>query len=355
MSFLCPTALFLWFTALGLASAARLAAGDVPAAEAAPPADGRLAGVMLTHGRLRARITDNTIRLNAVGDGLLPGYNGVASLVSTDQERNIFAPAGLNYEIGSTVPKMGRLADRWNAPRLAPMTLEQLDARTIRLTQKGADAAGLNIEIVFHLGEAHLDQTITTWPDADIESSFTFWASYLLLVPNTSLYLRASLKDAPQPRWLELTSAGHNGSGDGTYFRPCDPAGKAWHEFLTDDPLRRQAVFETPASRAATEAAGFRLGEMTSFDNFYFGFVDDHVALWIFRPPANGRFIPRLSASGAQALRRPAWDHGILSGAQRAGERRTFHVRFVYKPFAGVDDVLQEVERFQRPEPHGHD
>ncbi|MDD2762851.1 MAG: hypothetical protein PHE83_02620 [Opitutaceae bacterium] len=335
-----------------MAGAACLAAADPSGAIAtAPASDSRLAGIMLANGHLRVRVVDNSSRLNPVGDGCLPGYNGLASLVYAGQERNIFAPGGLNYEVCGTVPKMGRRADLWNAPRMAPMTIEQLDAHTVRLTQKGADAAGLNIEIVFHLGETHVDQTITTWPDADIEFSHTFWASYLHLVQNTSLYLRAALKDEPQTRWLEMTSAGHNGSGSGTYFRPVDPAGKAWHEFLTDNPVCRQAVFETPASRAATEQAGFKLGQLTSFDNFLFGFVDDYLALWIFRQPESGRFNPWISASGAQTLRRPAWDYGIESGPQKAGERRTFYVRFVYKPYAGLDDVLQEVERFQAPGP----
>ena len=268
---------------------------------AAPGSESQLVDVILTNVHLRARFVDNSIRINAVGDDSLPGYSGLASLVYIEQGRNLFAPAGLNYETCSTVPKMGQRADLWNAPRVGPMALEQLDAHTVRLTQRGAEAAGLNVEIVYHLSETQVDQTITTWPDTDIESSHTFWASYMLFVQNTSLYLRAALKDNPQTSWLELTSAGHSGSGSGTYFRPFNPAGKAWYEFLTDNPVRRQALFETPASRAATEQAGFKLGQLTSFDNFFFGFVDDYVALWIFRQPENGRFNPWISASGAQA------------------------------------------------------
>ncbi len=317
-------------------------------ARADPSSSGpELPGVLLTSGHLRVRFVDNSPRLNVAGDGLLPGYSGVASLVYAGQERNIFGPGGLNYEMGSTTHKQGQRSDLWNAPRMAPMALEKIDARTVRLTQKGAEAAGLNVEIVYRLGESYIDQTITTWPDTDIESSRTFWASYMLFLQNTSLYLRASLKDDPQMRWREMTSAGHNGSGRGTYFRCCEPAGKTSHELLIDDPVSRQEVFETATSRAATEAAGFRPGEITVFDNFYFGFVDDFVALSIFQPPAHGHFMPWLSASGAQALRRPAWDFSIESGPQRAGERRTYRLRFVYKPYAGLDDLLQEVERFR--------
>jgi hypothetical protein len=328
-------------------SALKLQTGSITASSASP-----LVGVILTNGHLRARFVDNSIRINAVGDDSLPGYSGLASLVYIEQGRNLFAPAGLNYETCSTVPRMGQRADLWNAPRVAPMVLEQLDDHTVRLTQRGAAAAGLNVEIVYQLGETQVDQTITTWPDRDIESSNTFWASYMLFVQNTSLYLRAALKDNPQTGWLEMTSAGHNGSGSGTYFRPFDPVGKVWHEFLTDNPVLRQALFETPATRAATEQAGFKLGQLASFDNFFFGFVDDYVALWVFRQPENGGFNPWISASGAQAIRRPAWDFGISSGPQKAGERRSFAVRFVYQPFVGVEDVLKEVERFQAPGAH---
>jgi hypothetical protein len=107
---------------------------------------------------------------------MMPGYNGLAALIDSGQGRNIVTPAGLNYESCRTVPKLGQRQDLWNAPRLAPMIIERLDARTARLSQKGADAAGLNVEIVFNLGETYVDQTITEWPDTDIESSYTFWA-----------------------------------------------------------------------------------------------------------------------------------------------------------------------------------
>ena len=56
------------------------------------------------------------------------------------------------------------------------------------------------MEIVFNLGETYVDQTITEWPDTDIESSYTFWASYMNLVQNTSLFLHGALKDDKEAR-----------------------------------------------------------------------------------------------------------------------------------------------------------
>ncbi len=319
-----------------------------PTASAAAASDEqRLVGIKLSREPLDVRVVDNTSRLCPLRDEVMPGYNGLSLLVCSEQGRNIFNPAGMNYETCTTSPKMGLKKDVWNAPRVAPLTIEQLGPDTVRLAQKGSEAAGLNMEITFTVSASGVDQVITTWPDVDIESSHTFWASYMNLVQNTSLYLRAALKGESETRWLEMTSAGHNSKGSGTFFRLCDPSGKAWHDFLTDNPVQRQAINETPESVAATERAGFRMGEVASFDHFFFGFVDDYVALWIFRKPQNGKFHPWISASGYDAVRRPAWDYGILSGSQKAGERRDFHVRLVYKRFAGIDDVMEEVERFQ--------
>ena len=44
--------------------------------------------------------------------------------------------------------------------------------------------------------------------------------------------------------------------------------------------------------------------------------------------------------------RNPAWDYLFFSGARKANEKRTLHVRAVYKKYQGIDDVLSEVGRF---------
>jgi hypothetical protein len=319
-----------------------LAAGGGPE----PPESG-LAGFYLSCGPLTVRVTDNSTRHVTPGDYVAPGYNGLASLIHEDQARNVFAPVGLNYECGSSRPETGEQSGVWNAPRVAPMAIEYVDERTVRLTQKGADAAGVNAEIVFRLDATHVDQTITLWPDGDVEGLSTFWASYMNLVQNTSLYLRGTLEGAQEARWLEMTSAGHGGKEKDVFFRPVEPQGREWHEFLTDNPVRRQAVRQTPESVAATEAAGFTAGRLASFDGFFFGFVDDYVLVWVFRTPPGGTVFPWISASGGEAVRRPAWDFGLNTGPLKAGERRTSRVRLVYKRYTGLEDVLAEVRAFR--------
>ncbi len=319
----------------------------VPGHGGAASPEGELVGVTLSRGPLRIRVVDNTERHVPINDTVQPGYNGLASLIHSEQGRNVFDPAGLNYECSSTSPEAGARKDLWNAPRVAPLTVERVGPHAVKLTQKGAEAAGLNAEIVYSLGDSCVDQTITTWPDHDIDSSSTFWASYMNLVQNTSLFLRGVLEGEAEPRWLEMTSAGHRGGEKDVFFRPFEPQGKAWHEFLTDNPVRRQAIVQTPESVAATESAGFRAGRLESFDNFFFGFVDDYVLVWVFRQPEDGGFRTWISSSGMGAVRRPAWDFGIHSGPQKAGERRTYHVRLVHKRFVDIADVLEEIERFQ--------
>jgi hypothetical protein len=336
-----PMLRLLWSVAfVVIAGAARASAptGDTPGAQEVP-----MVGIQLSDGNLVARVTDNAPRVITQTDAVMSGYNGLASLQDVRRRKNIFVHAGLNYECGSTEPKMGRHQEAWNAPRLAPMMLARVGERSVKLTQRGAEAAGLDMEAVYTLHDPYVDLTVTFWPDVEIASSSTFWASYLNQVQNTSLFLRGTTGESRERQWFEFASAGHGR----TFLRPFDPVGKAWHEYLTDNPVLRQAVEDTPEAIAATVRAGFSEASLTSFDSFWFGFVDDYVFLLILRTDDAVTFSPWISASGGGGVRSPAWDFGTSSGKQAAGERRSFQARLVFKPFQGLDDVLQEVARFQ--------
>jgi len=308
-------------------------------------ADPVLPGIELVRPPLRIRVIDNSARYFHLNDTVVTGMNGLASLIHDDQNKNILGYCGMNLEETKTNPQAGVLRELWNAPRVAPMKIERVDPCSVKLTQTAAEAAGLNHEIIFTLGDSYIDQTITTWPDQNIESSHTFYATYMNQPQNTSLFLHGTLQGSAAAEWLELTSPGHGGDGV-VFFRPFEPKGKAWHEFLTDNPVVRQGRFRSPQTIAAAEKASFKAGELKSFDSFMFGFFDEYVLLFIFRPQSDTRFGMWISSSGALAVRCPAWDYSIDSGPQKGGERRTFHVRLVYKPFKGIDDILAEVKRF---------
>ncbi len=296
---------------------------------------------MLERDPLRARITGNEPRLYHLNDNIKPGYNGIASLIDERQGKNVFNPAGMNYECSSTTPPAGERRDLWNAPRVAPMKIEQIDEHSVRLTQSASETSGLNAEIVFALGDSYVDQTIATWPDHDVESSRTFWASYMNQVQCTSLFMRARRSNDDSAGWLEATNPIHGG---GVYYRPFDPTGKAWHEHLADNPVLRQDRGTSDVAIAAARGAGFAPYEIEDFGGFFYGLVDDYVLIYIFREDTYSVWC---SASGGSAVRSPAWDYAIDSGPQSAGERLEFHARLVYKPFAGAEDVMSEVERFR--------
>ena len=302
-------------------------------------------GVTMTCGQLSARFIDNSPRLIHISDNVLPGYNGVAVLMDRRQNKNIFTSTGLNYEICNCVPPSGVEHDKWNAPRVAPMTIEATGPLSVRLAQKGADASGLNVLIDFTLGESFVDQTLTAWPDSDIRSSDLLFASYMNQVQNTSLVLRGAVEGESSPRWLEVSKVAHRSKT--LIWRPFDPAGKRWDQHRSDDPALRQAIeFETPAVVAAAEAAGFRPTPFRWVDRFYYGLVDDFVFLMIFREEEFGL---AYSPTGCNAVRGPAWDYTIHAGAQRRDERRVYHARLVYQPFTTLEDILAEVRRFQEP------
>ena len=300
-------------------------------------------GILLENQTLRARIVDNASRYNSILDTYIEGMNGIAVLMHKDQRKNIFNTVGMNLEMTETEPPYGNYQDVWNAPRVAPMNVEQIDTFTVMLIQNAKEASGLNFEIEFKLGEYYVDQTITFWPDIDLEYADCFFASYMNSVQNTSLFLRRPENSKIKPgEWLEIASAGHGGDGE-IYARPIDPFGKVWHEFHSDNPLLRQAIQHSPETKKATLDAGFSMYKERRPDHFWFGFVDDYVLIMIFKEPVFGMW---MSASGGRSVRCPAWDYTFRSPAQKANEKRTYHVRAVYKKFAGIGDILAEVDRF---------
>jgi hypothetical protein len=56
--------------------------------------------------------------------------------------------------------------------------------------------------------------------------------------------------------------------------------------------------------------------------------------------------MPGIIIESEQAVRSPAWDYEFRSGPQKAGEKRTYHLRLVYKPFESIEDILMEVNSF---------
>jgi hypothetical protein len=299
-------------------------------------------GFVIQNHSLKVRIVDNSKRYYSMFDNFMEGMNGVAVLINSDQRKNIFSTTGMNLESTHTDPPFGKFKDVWNAPRVAPMHIDQIDSLTVKLTQSAAEASGLNFEIAYSLGKYYIDQSITFWPDIDLKSSTAFFASYMNLVQNTSLYLRRPQNSEKPGEWLEVVSAGHGGGGE-IYARALDPLGLKWYEFNMDNPLLRQAIQQTPETKAATLKSGYSLYNDRIPDHFWFGFVDEYILIMIFKEPVFNMWI---SASGSMAVRCPAWDYSFSSGPQKAYEKRTYHVRAVYKKYESINDILTEVNDY---------
>jgi hypothetical protein len=304
-------------------------------------------GIVLDNGRLRARVVDNAPRLVHFRDSVDPGLHGLGCLLHRDQNKNVFSACGLNYQVSNPRPAGGKGIA---SPRQAPILAERTGELSARLTHRGAEGNGLDTTLDYELRGEAVDQTITFAPSYDIEGFDAFFASYMSQPQDTSIYLRGRLQGDAALRWYEVASAGHVGphGGDRIYYRTFDPTGKDWHQHRSDQPLRRQKRIADEESVAATLAAGFRMNEPNKcpFGGFYYAFIDDYVFLMIFREP---EFYFWLSCSGGGTTRNPAWDYGIRCGAMRAGEKRSFHARLVFKRFAGVEDVLREVAEFRGP------
>ncbi len=229
-------------------------------------------------------------------------------------------------------------------PTVAPMTIARTEDGRAVLTQRGADATGLDTRIEYALGARHLDQTITLSSERGIDFFDTFWSSHLNGAQCTSLFMQGVLQGHSAPHWLEVSTPGMGNEGR-VYYRPFDPRGKRWSDHVVDNPVLRQKPAADAESIAATLAAGFVANEPNkcAFTGFYYGLFDDHLYLMIFREP---EFYFWTGASGA-TIRNPSWDYGLAGGPLKAGEQRSFHVRLVFKPFSGVEDVLAEVRAFR--------
>ncbi|MCK5462480.1 MAG: hypothetical protein KAI95_05665, partial [Bacteroidales bacterium] len=115
-----------------------------------------LPGIEIIKPPLKVRFTDNSPRYIHITDSYQQGMNGIASLIHTGQRKNIFATAGMNLEETETDPPAGKLKDLWNAPRVGFMKMEQIDSFTVKYSQIASEVSGLNIEILFIVGESYI-------------------------------------------------------------------------------------------------------------------------------------------------------------------------------------------------------
>lgn len=269
-------------------------------------------------GDLRAVIGDNS------ADGEHgAGYNGVWSLTSRHESRNLFVPAyaGLNLE---------HIYDGHDAdpavryePRVAEMRFTGLDDATAQLHQPATPSFGLESIATFTLREpCYVDLRFECMAHRE---SFhhgyvgLFWASYVNAPDDKSLYFRS------RDRWTQFCTQRHN---DESSVLP-DLDGDEMPTFSDGYP-----------DMLYTNRSPLRFTEP-----FYYGLFGKMVYLLMFDRKVGIRFSHSPSGGGDSArdeTTNPAWDWQVVIPNCEVGRRYEFRARVVYKPFESRADVLDE-------------
>jgi hypothetical protein len=295
-------------------------------------------GIKLQNEFLKIRVVDNSTRYVQIIDTCTHGLNGIASLIDKKQHKNIFTVYGMNLENVRVYPEPVNF-NTWTENE--NFVLSRANDSSVIMSLRREDGL-INFDVQFTLSGHYIDQTFTVWPGKDLDSLSFFMASKMNQPQNTSLFMRKPASVDPAQPWIEVTSAGHGGQSE-IFERPFNPIGMDWFDYLRDNPVRRQAIVQSPESLKSTKEAGFKHYKEKKMDHFYYGFIDNYVYLQIFKEP---EFIMWMSASGGIILRMPAWDYEVKTGIQKKGEKKSFHTRLVYKPFVSFDDIMLEVDKF---------
>lgn len=236
---------------------------------------------------------------NAADGSHRAGYNGVWSLVPTGERDSLFVPgiAGLNLE---------HYFDGWHngsreiffEPRVAPMALQPVDGRTLRLRQAPTPFWGVESTTLFRVEEPN--RIRLTWSGIPRRPQVlnggvmgVFWASYIHRPEDDRIHFRAVGREAG---WTAFRSAAH---GDRSSVRgPADTLD------LMISPGNAGKLFSSCAEVRWKGAPA------------YYGRWRDRVYAVAFRTRELLRFAMSPSGGGAG---NPAWDFQILVPDCRAG------------------------------------
>jgi hypothetical protein len=273
-------------------------------------------------GELRVVVGDN----GADGEHRA-GYNGVWSLKSRHESRNLFVPAvsGLNLE---------HIYDGHDAdpavryePRQAEMRFTKVDDATAQLHQPATPRFGLESMTTFRLREpCYVDMRFECMAHRDaFHHGYIglFWASYINAPEDKSLYFRS------RDRWTQFCTQRHN---DESTVLP-DVDGEVMPAFSDDYP---DMLYKNRSPLRFAEP-------------FYYGLFGRMVYILMFDRTSGIRFSHSPSGGGDSAhaeTTNPAWDFQYIIPNYEVGRRYEFRARVVYKPFDGRADVLDEYRRW---------
>lgn len=272
--------------------------------------------VELQNSAFACRIGDNS----AEGEHRA-GYNGVWSLVPRGQAESLFVPgiAGLNLE---------HYFDGWHngsrdiffEPRMAPMSLERLGAKSVRLHQPPTPFWGVESWTTFTVAEPNLLQMdYRGLPHRAVFNNGVmgvFWASYIQRPEADSIHFRE------RAGWTAFRSAQH---GERSSVR-----GRGDLVSLLVSPGNEGKLY---SSLATVEWAGRPA---------YYGRWRDRWIAFAFRSRELVRFAMSPSGGGAG---NPAWDFQLLSPDYRPGGEVRLTVRCLVDRWPGVETAQAELAR----------
>jgi len=278
--------------------------------------------ITLQSAHLTATFADNT----AFGGHHRERYNGVAELHHASATGNLFVPlyAGFNLEhfFG------GDYLEELFEPREHPMTLTQIDNRTVRLHQPPPPRSKVETTTTFEMVGPY-------YIDAEVEIVFhdlsqfrhgyagLFWASYINEPESKAIHFWGISEEDEEPRWIEAFSPEHG--VESTHLHVDDQ----FEAYYAED-------FNT------TLASNF--SKYRYIEPFYYGLRGEMVFAIMFDRTEGIRFSQSPTGGGAK---NPAWDFHLLIPDPEIGKKYSFKSRMVYKEFDSAEDIREEYENWQ--------
>lgn len=285
--------------------------------------------------RLAAVVGNN----NGMGDHR-PWYNGVFSITSPDQPVSPFVPfyAGINLEHYFDAQNRHPERDVFFEPRAVPMNFKKISDTTAELHQEATPHWGVESRTTIELKEPYyLDYRFRCTPSKPGLAGGllgVFWASYISGPLDKSIYFLRDDSTLDTPLWEQFYSQVHN----------------------RDSVLRhRSDTFRMPKVENP-DALWLAESPLRYSEPFFYGRYKNMVLIFIFKSDSLVRFTTSPSGGGRTAdntAKNPAWDFQLLVPNYQVDQTYSLDVRLVYKPWAGREDVLEEVRRYLQAEPDG--
>lgn len=276
--------------------------------------------VKLKRGDISVIVADNS----AINIPELPnhraGYNGIASLKHTHQNKNVFVPsiAGLNFEHIHDGSKSG-LIEKFE-PRKFPMQIRRIDEHTVELYQPPTGNWKLESCGRYSLlADGTIEYAFECIPRAnDFSKGYIglFWASYIDQPNDKAIHFKGRRKNTDDStRWIKATTPSHGVES-------------------THQPSGTTNTVDVDADFPLTLVGNLSKHEYV--DSWYYGLSHTMALAFMFRPRDEIWFAQSPSGGGNG---NPAWDFQWFIRDVQVGKSYGFTMRAAYVPFEGRNSL----------------